>query len=129
MIGVKAPMQDWHKRLGHPSDRTLQYLVRHFSLPLSSKSVSSNLCPSCQCSKSHKLPFSESSLKSRGPLDLIYTDVWGPSPIDSMDNFKYYIIFVDHFTKYVWFYPLKKNHLFFLSFLSSKLWLKIILKL
>lgn len=27
----------------------------------------------------------------------------------SYDKFKYYVIFVDHFTKYVWFYPLKKK--------------------
>ena len=24
-----------------------------------------------------------------------------------MDNFKYYVMFVDHHTKYIWFYPLK----------------------
>ena len=29
------------------------------------------------------------------------------SPIYSVDDFKYYIIFVDHFTKYTWLYPIK----------------------
>ena len=32
----------------------------------------------------------------------------GP-PIYSVDGFKYYIIFVHHFTKYIWFYPLKQK--------------------
>ncbi|RVW26307.1 Retrovirus-related Pol polyprotein from transposon RE1 [Vitis vinifera] len=27
----------------------------------------------------------------------------------STDNFKYYVIFVDHFTKYIWLYPLKRK--------------------
>ena len=27
----------------------------------------------------------------------------------SVDDFKYYVIFVDHFTKYVWLYPLKRK--------------------
>lgn len=41
-----------------------------------------------------------------GPLDLIYTDVW-TLPTYSVDGYKYYVIFVDHYTRYVWFYPLK----------------------
>lgn len=46
-------------------------------------------------------------MTSSKPLELIYTDVWGPSPITSVDGFRYYLIFVDHYTKYVWFFPLK----------------------
>ncbi|XP_021602587.1 uncharacterized protein LOC110607743 [Manihot esculenta] len=34
------------------------------------------------------------------------SDLWGPAPVESIDSFKYYLIFVDHFTKYIWFYPL-----------------------
>jgi hypothetical protein len=37
----------------------------------------------------------------------LYTDVWGPSPNKSIDGYSYYLIIVDHFTKYIWFYPLK----------------------
>lgn len=34
------------------------------------------------------------------------------STILSIDSFKYYIIFVDHYTRYTWFYPLKqKSHI------------------
>lgn len=33
------------------------------------------------------------------------------SPILSFDNFKYYLIFVDHFSRYTWLFPLKqKSH-------------------
>lgn len=31
------------------------------------------------------------------------------SPVYSIDGYKYYVIFVDHFTRYVLFYPLKKK--------------------
>ena len=47
-----------------------------------------------------------SSLTSRTPLDVIFSDVW-TAPIHSIDGFKYYVIFVDHFTRYTWLYPLK----------------------
>ena len=61
--------------------------------------------------------FGESSLKSRGPLDLLYTDVWGPSPIRSIDGLSYYVIFVDHFTKYSWLFPMaNKSNVFSIFF-------------
>lgn len=34
-------------------------------------------------------------------------DVWGPSRITSIDGYKYHVAFVDHFTRYMWFYPIK----------------------
>lgn len=45
-----------------------------------------------------------SSLKNRRPLDLLYTDVWGLSTIRSIDGYSYFITFVDHFTKNIWFF-------------------------
>jgi len=69
--------------------------------------VCSTLCSSCQCNKSHKLPFTVSSLKSHSPLEIIYTDVYGLAPIASTDQNKYFVISVDHFTKYIWLYPIK----------------------
>lgn len=42
------------------------------------------------------------------PLRIIFSNVW-TSPIVSHDGYKYYVIFVDHFTKYIWFYPLKRK--------------------
>ena len=56
--------------------------------------------------KSHKLPFSNTSIRSSRPLDVVFSDVW-TAPSYSVDGFKYYIIFVDHFTRYIWLYPLK----------------------
>lgn len=74
-----------------------------------SSSILANFpCDSCHCRKSHKLPFSESTLTSSLPLEIIYSDVWS-SPIHLHDAFKYYVIFVDHFTRYICFYPLKRK--------------------
>ena len=89
----------------------MKSLVTSSLVSFSSSSSLDFICQSCVCNKSHRLPFGESTLKSRGPLDLIYTNVWGPALIQSIHGFHYYLIFVDHFTKYVWFYPsrLKSN--------------------
>jgi hypothetical protein len=98
MVGVKTSVNEWQKRLGHPSSRTLQSLLQKFSLPVSSKNICLTLCSSCQCNKSHKLPFTMSSLTSNGPLEIIFIDVWGPASVESIDQNKYFVIFVDHFT-------------------------------
>lgn len=57
--------------------------------------------------KSHKLPFNKSSLSSSSPLEIVFSDVWGPSPFVSIDDFRYYVIFIDHYSKYVWLFPMK----------------------
>ncbi|CAA7014679.1 unnamed protein product [Microthlaspi erraticum] len=97
----------WHSRLGHPSPPILNSITSKFSLPVSSSSSSKTLfCSNCHINKNHKLPFSDSSIVSSRPLHYLFTDVW-TSPITSIDNYKYYIILVDHYTRYSWLYPLK----------------------
>ena len=44
--------------------------------------------------------------KTSTPLELIFSDVWGPAPMLSSDGFCYFIIFVDAYTKFIWFYPI-----------------------
>lgn len=104
---VKSTLSEWHSRLGHPAIAVLKHIASRFNLPVLS---SSNIvhCNACSSNKSHKLPFMSSSLKSSGPLDLLYTDVW-TSPVYSVDSYKYYVVFVEHFPRYVWLYPLKKK--------------------
>ena len=103
---IKINAIDWHHRLGHPSIPILKNLVSSFKLGISDD-FSFN-CITCQCNKSHKLPFNKNALVSHSPLELLYTDLW-TSPVFSLDGFKYYVIFVNHFTRYIWFYPLKKK--------------------
>lgn len=53
------------------------------------------------------LPFTSSETLSKNPLELIHSAVWGPSPILSACGFKYYIVFIDDFSKYTWLFPLE----------------------
>jgi hypothetical protein len=40
------------------------------------------------------------------PLELVFSDVWGPAP-ESVGRKKYYVSFIDDFSKFVWIYTLK----------------------
>ncbi|KAI3526642.1 hypothetical protein L1887_05902 [Cichorium endivia] len=107
-VTTKSSPLTWHHKLGHPSFKVFKTLVS--SLGLNSKSFfdSHIHCPSCSINKSHKLPFGPNSFTATKPLQLLYSDVWGPVQ-SSIDHFTYYVIFVDYFSKYVWFYPLKRK--------------------
>lgn len=98
----------WHSRFGHPSSRVLAQMLSNCALSRTLENIKFH-CNSCHINKGHKLPFSISSIKSISPLELIFSYVWGPSPVTSVNGYKYYLVFVDHFTRYSWLYPLKSK--------------------
>ena len=120
----KAPQDIWHQRLGHPSSRILNKVASHCGISFST-GINKSLCSSCAMGKCSKLPFSSVSCSTSRPLELIHTDIWGPSPTVYVQGFRYYIIFVDDYTKYCWFFPLTYKSEAFLVLLISSLWLRI----
>lgn len=105
---TKASSQVWHHRLGHPHDRVFQSIVSSCSLPVLSKQCSS-ICSSCQMGKSSKLSLRLSNFRSNKILDLIYCDVWGPAPTLSFNGNRYFMLCVDHHSRYMWLYPLPQK--------------------
>lgn len=76
---------------------------------LTTTKSSLDFCNACHMAKAHKLLFvSHTSIVSQ-PLELVFSDVWGPSPHISMDGFRYYILFLDAYSKYTWIFPLKNK--------------------
>ncbi|WVZ95274.1 hypothetical protein U9M48_041059 [Paspalum notatum var. saurae] len=55
--------------------------------------------------KSHRLPYPKSTSKSNHPLELIFSDGWGPAP-DSVGKYKIQVRLID-FSKFTWIYLLK----------------------
>ena len=98
----------WHHILGHPSLQVFKSLISRLGLRFNKVTHESFHCTSCSLNKSHKLPFGKNSFVANQPLQLLYSDVWGPVKT-SIDGFKYYVIFVDYFSKYIWLYPIKQK--------------------
>ena len=111
----------WHFRLGHPSFDIVSRIVKKFDLPLSFKNINKDvICSSCQLGKSKRQPFSSSNRVSTHPFQLIHTDVW-TSPISSVSGYKYYVIFIDNFSRFSWLYPLYAKSEVFDHFVKFKL--------
>ncbi|GJT11116.1 ribonuclease H-like domain-containing protein [Tanacetum coccineum] len=85
--------------------RTRQILHRCDSTGNKNK-VSPVLCHACQLGKHVRLPFSLSKMIVKSPFDIIHSDLW-TSPITSVSGIKYYVLFLDHFSHYLWVYPLR----------------------
>jgi hypothetical protein len=86
--------------------QVVQRVVKEFSLPCQLDPNKELVCGPCQQGKSHQLPYPKSVSVSRQPLELIFSDVWGPAP-DSVGRNKYYVSFIDDYSKFTWIYLLK----------------------
>ena len=74
----------------------------------------------CCYGKSHKLPFSPSSFVYFEPLQLIYIDIWGPTPFQSSFGARFYISFLDAYSKFTWIYLLSNKSQAFATFMTFK---------
>jgi hypothetical protein len=101
----------WHDRLGHPGASVLESLRQNKMIDCTSP-IRSHVCQSCVLGKHIKLPFVASSSMTCMPFDIIHSDLW-TSPVLSSSGHRYYVLFLDDFSKYLWTFPIAKNHKFF----------------
>ena len=55
------------------------------------------------------MPFHNSESMSTGIFDLIHSDVWGPSLINSISGSPYFVVFVDDYSHYNWVFLLRSR--------------------
>jgi hypothetical protein len=101
-------MARWNHRLGHASSPIVHRVVNNNNLSFSKGNLDESICDVCQKAKSHRLPFLKLSSVSKVPLELVFSDVWGPG-LSSIGKFKYYVSFIDDFSKFTWVYLLKNK--------------------
>ncbi|XP_071718587.1 uncharacterized protein [Rutidosis leptorrhynchoides] len=97
----------WHQRLGHPSTDTFRRLISNNSI-VCNNTKSPILCHACQLGKYVRLPFSSSVSHVTSLFDIVHSDLW-TSPIPSLSGYKYYVLFLDHYSHYLWIFPLRNK--------------------
>ena len=95
----------WHARLGHVSSFRVQQLASRGLL--GSVSIKNFDCVSCQLGKQPALPFNTSETISTDIFDLIHSDVCGPFSVSNIDGSRYFVVFVDYYSRYSWIFNTK----------------------
>ena len=93
-----------HSHLGHPNISKFQIMVPRFS------NLSSIECESCQLGKHTRVPFPRRlDQRTKSHFELVHTDVWGPSQIESTLWFQYFVTFIDDYSRCTWLFLMKNR--------------------
>ena len=96
----------WHMRLGHMSQRGMNVLSKR-GLLCGVQTTSLDFCEHCVYGKQKRVSFSTGIHSTKGIVDYIHSDLWGPSPVASKGGAFYFLTFIDDFSRKVWVYFLK----------------------
>jgi transposase InsO family protein len=83
----------------------LHRVISNFNLPVSDSINKKSVYVSCELGKFRQLSFSDSSRESTAPLETLHYNVWSIST-PSMSGCRYYVIFIDDFTRFCWMFPI-----------------------
>ena len=97
----------WHSRLDHASSSRVQQLASRGLL--GSESEDNFDCTSCQLGKQPALSFNNSESISNSIFELIHSDFWGPSLVANIGGSRYFVIFIDDYSRYSWIFPMESH--------------------
>ena len=115
LSATKLSPDRWHRRLGHPSPVIVSKVISQNNLPCASHFNKESVCGACQKGKSHQLPYPKSISESKFPLELVFSDVWGPA-VETVGRKQYYVSSIDDFSKFTWIYLIKHKSEVFQKF-------------
>jgi transposase InsO family protein len=84
------------------------------------KTGSLDFCEHCVFGKQCRVKFSTGIHSTSGTLDYIHSDLWGPSQVPSKGGARYFVTFIDDYSRKVWVYFLKKKSDVFVTFKQWK---------
>jgi hypothetical protein len=101
----------WHWRNGHLHYDGLYHLSQMDKVRgLPSFKMAHEICSNCLTGRQHRERFPKASThRSTQVLNLIYTDLVGPLKTASLSGSRYFIVFIDDYTRKSWVYFLKQK--------------------
>ena len=77
---------------------------------LDSKNPPNEACEGCIMGKHNRSPFpKKSSRVTKKPLELVHSDVCGPISVESIGGSRYFITFIDDYSRFVVTYTMKRK--------------------
>ena len=98
----------WHKRLAHCHQKRMLTMKVHEAVRGIPSFTDLKLnCNACQFGKQNRMPFPRSTWRATHKLQLIHTDVAGPLSTPSLNGSRYYLLFIDDYSRMCWIYFMK----------------------
>lgn len=101
----------WHRMLGHVNFNYLNILCKHkllSGIPIEHESEFMK-CKICVENKMHNIPFENNRKRAKDILEIVHTDVCGPFKTVGLNGEKYFISFIDVYSKIAKVYTMKSK--------------------
>ncbi|KAG8491014.1 hypothetical protein CXB51_014181 [Gossypium anomalum] len=109
----------WHMRLGHMSENGMTELSKRGLLD-GQGICKLNFYEHCVFGKQKRVRFTRGIHNTKGTLEYIHSDPWGPSRVPSRGGANYMLTFIDDFSRKVWAFFLKQKSDVFSAFKLCK---------
>lgn len=93
-----------HYRLGHLPFESLSKIYPTLFNKVEKRNL---VCDACELGKRTRSTYNAIGLRSCEPFILIHYDVWGPCPVASVNGTRWFVTFIDCFTRMTWIYMMK----------------------
>src|ERR1700734_2063102 len=112
----------WHRRLGHLHHGALKILQQITTGLPKGTLAQSHQCKGCTLGKFVKATFHEKDSRATTILERIHTYMFGPFSVASTAKHRYYVIFVDYFSRKCWISSCRRRARHIQSSVNSKHW-------
>ena len=115
----------WHRRLCHHHLAGVKKLLSGnlvTGFRLDSRADLDPVCEACKAGKMHTDPFPTSQSRVSRPLQLVHSDVHGPVKVETHQGYRYWVSFIDDFSRFKAVYLLKHKSKTFAAFKQFKSW-------
>jgi transposase InsO family protein len=95
-----------HRRMGHTS---FSLLERLYLLKYEKADKQKLVCDECEFEKHTRSSYVRSRSRSSQTFDLVHSDVWGPCSTTEINGHKFFMTFIDCYTRTTWLYLMKNR--------------------
>ncbi|GJX70172.1 transposable element [Tanacetum coccineum] len=97
----------WHMRLGHMSEKGMVILSKRGLLDNHKVAQTLSFVSIVLWGKQKRVSFSKAIHQTKGTLDYLHADCWGPSRVPSLGGARYFLSIIDDFSRMTWVFMMK----------------------
>lgn len=117
---AKTSSAIWHRRMGHICQSNLKK-VKNSTIGMECNEIKDKInCKVCAIGKQSRAPFKHTGTHAKAILELVHSDICGPMPVKSFGGNKYFVTFIDDFSRNVTVVPIKEKSQALSEFIKFK---------